>query len=245
MRIKLVSDCHSNYPALKEAVESDDGEDLLFYLGDIVGLMGFPSKTVDLIRNKFDYVLKGNHDVCVLQKGEGHVNSKELSEFEYSYIHKNLTEDQKRWVKNRETIMELDDINCIMYHATYKNSSGLKLQKSMPLGSKPRWVAIRGVDKSKYTKVASDFLDEDDNDKFKYMFMGHTHQQHHVDCSKFGNDLLMVNPGSVGQSHNNTCSYSVVDLENREVEEYTVDQHLDQVKERLKEENVPVKFWLD
>lgn len=243
MRIKLISDCHSNYPALKEAVESEDDEDLLLYLGDIVGLMGFPRETVELIQKEFDYVLKGNHDVCVLEKGQGHVNSRELSRFEHDYIHRNLTDEQKDWIKERKTVLKLDNLECILYHARHDNGSGLKLERNINLGSKPRWGCVRGVDKKEYVEVASEFLKEDENEKYKYMFMGHTHQQHHVDCSKFGHDLLMANPGSVGQSNNDKGSYSIVDTKNREVEHKKVNLNMDRVKKRLNKENVPIKFW--
>jgi predicted phosphodiesterase len=232
MKVKVVSDAHSNYPALKKAVESDDGEDFLVYCGDIIGLKGFPSETVDLLMEEFDVVVKGNHDIAVLEKDEGHVNSPELSQFEHDYTKENLSDEQQNFVKNLSAYEEftLDGKDALVAHAkptSTKESRGLRelspSEKSKRLGiSNQRkdynYVSSGGVMPKEFTHYASMLSDE-----YDYVFLGHTHFQHSVDAEKFGNDVLMVNPGSVGQKHQEQLSYSVVSTEDNTVTEKQIE----------------------
>lgn len=68
MRVAVVSDIHSNLPAL-EAVLADvdrEGPDQLWCLGDIVGYGPHPNECVDLARERTTLSLCGNHDLAVL-----------------------------------------------------------------------------------------------------------------------------------------------------------------------------------
>jgi diadenosine tetraphosphatase ApaH/serine/threonine PP2A family protein phosphatase len=68
MRIAVVSDVHSNLPAL-EAVLEEIGKvhaDMICCLGDIVGYGPFPNECVALIRKHAAAVVKGNHDSGLL-----------------------------------------------------------------------------------------------------------------------------------------------------------------------------------
>lgn len=69
MRILVISDIHSNQPAL-EAVLKDAGDvDAIWCLGDIVGYGPFPNECIDRLRNLPDLVaLQGNHDAGVLDR---------------------------------------------------------------------------------------------------------------------------------------------------------------------------------
>lgn len=62
MRLGIVSDVHSNLPAL-EAVLADMGPvDQLWCLGDIVGYGPYPNECVDLLRQRDCVAIPGNHD---------------------------------------------------------------------------------------------------------------------------------------------------------------------------------------
>jgi len=236
MRIKVVSDAHANYPALKQATELEDNEDFRVFLGDIVGLMGYPSETVDYIRKNYDVVLKGNHDVVVLEKGEGHVNSKKLSEFEHDYTNAGLSDEQKSWVTNRTSLVEHtfklgdEEVNVVMAHAKPKRSSekdknmsagvkklsmGDKVAGRMSMSSASReydYVSLRGIDKHQYKEVTENVPSSTD-----YVFLGHIHQQFNVVDED--EDITLVNPGSIGQGQN---TYSIVDTSSA-VEERQID----------------------
>ena len=68
MRIGVISDIHSNLPAL-EAVLADverEAPDAVWCLGDIVGYGPHPNECVDLVRSRAALSLCGNHDLAVV-----------------------------------------------------------------------------------------------------------------------------------------------------------------------------------
>jgi predicted phosphodiesterase len=68
MRVAVISDIHSNLPALQAVLEDVDREapDELWCLGDIVGYGPSPNECVDLVRERAALSLCGNHDLAVL-----------------------------------------------------------------------------------------------------------------------------------------------------------------------------------
>ncbi len=68
MRIGVISDIHSNLPALEAVLADVDREapDELWCLGDIVGYGPNPNECVDLMRNRAALSLCGNHDLAVI-----------------------------------------------------------------------------------------------------------------------------------------------------------------------------------
>ena len=68
MRIAVISDIHSNLPALQAVLADIDGEspDEIWCLGDVVGYNAQPNECVDLTRNRVALSLCGNHDLAVL-----------------------------------------------------------------------------------------------------------------------------------------------------------------------------------
>ena len=68
MRIAVISDIHSNLPALEAVLADVDGEgpDEIWCLGDIVGYGPHPNECIDLTRERATLSLCGNHDLAVL-----------------------------------------------------------------------------------------------------------------------------------------------------------------------------------
>ena len=64
MRIAILSDIHANLEALESALNyvSENAIDKIYCLGDIVGYGPNPNECVELIANKCDQVIMGNHD---------------------------------------------------------------------------------------------------------------------------------------------------------------------------------------
>lgn len=64
MRIAVISDIHSNLPALQRTFEVIDqlSVDRIYCLGDIVGYGPAPNECVTLVRERCSAVVKGNHD---------------------------------------------------------------------------------------------------------------------------------------------------------------------------------------
>jgi hypothetical protein len=74
MRVAVISDVHANYHALEAALTEIDAAnvDAVWCLGDTVGYGPRPNECCDLVSDRADYCLVGNHDLVVL--GELSVN---------------------------------------------------------------------------------------------------------------------------------------------------------------------------
>lgn len=230
MKVALVSDIHGNMTALNAVHEEVKSEvDGYVMLGDYVGLLGSPSDVIAFAMEKSLFSIKGNHDIAVVENGEGHVNSEKLSEFELSLADSQLSENQEKWVGNLDSYNEVPEYKFVMAHAYPSPMQSTGLEPRNP-----------GLTKGNYTKAASEFED----DKYNFIFIGHTHNQSKLDCKKFGNDIKVVNPGSVGQPMSKSeAEYAVIDLESGGVKLEKVEYDNSKVISKLEENDVPLKWW--
>ncbi|MBS1679328.1 MAG: metallophosphoesterase family protein [Actinobacteria bacterium] len=67
MRVGVISDVHSNLPALEAVLESIEtaGPEEIWCLGDVVGYGAQPDECAALVRERCAAVLNGNHDLAV------------------------------------------------------------------------------------------------------------------------------------------------------------------------------------
>ena len=67
MRYAIISDIHGNLAALQQVLSVIDqkGCDRLICLGDIVGYGPFPNECCDIIQNRADICVLGNHDAVI------------------------------------------------------------------------------------------------------------------------------------------------------------------------------------
>ncbi|HEY4779369.1 MAG TPA: metallophosphoesterase family protein [Solirubrobacterales bacterium] len=70
MRAAIISDVHSNQPALETVFAAIDeaGVEEIWCLGDVVGYGAQPDACADLIQQRCDVCLAGNHDLAVLDR---------------------------------------------------------------------------------------------------------------------------------------------------------------------------------
>lgn len=68
MQIAVFSDIHANLPALEAVLRDTDevGVEELWCLGDVIGYGADPDACVDLVRERADVCLVGNHDLAAL-----------------------------------------------------------------------------------------------------------------------------------------------------------------------------------
>ncbi len=66
MRIAVISDIHSNLPALDAILASFGTVDALWQLGDVVGYGPHPDEVVDRLRERGAIGVRGNHDAAAL-----------------------------------------------------------------------------------------------------------------------------------------------------------------------------------
>jgi diadenosine tetraphosphatase ApaH/serine/threonine PP2A family protein phosphatase len=72
MRVAVISDVHANLYALEAVLAEIDREppDAIWCLGDTVGYGPRPNECCDLVRERADLVLTGNHDLLALGSAE-------------------------------------------------------------------------------------------------------------------------------------------------------------------------------
>lgn len=68
MRTAIISDIHANLPALEAVLDDleDSGIDEVWCLGDVVGYGAQPDACAELVRERCEVCLAGNHDLAVL-----------------------------------------------------------------------------------------------------------------------------------------------------------------------------------
>jgi len=68
MQVAVLSDIHGNLPALEAVLEdiSETSSEELWCLGDVVGYGASPTECTELVRERCEAVLVGNHDLAVL-----------------------------------------------------------------------------------------------------------------------------------------------------------------------------------
>jgi predicted phosphodiesterase len=68
MRVAVISDVHANYHALEAVLREIDAArvDVIWCLGDTVGYGPRPNECCDIVNDRADYCLVGNHDLVVL-----------------------------------------------------------------------------------------------------------------------------------------------------------------------------------
>ena len=228
MKLAVLADFHANYPALNAVVsELPTSIDTVVSLGDFVGLMGFPQETVAVAREHTDYAVKGNHDVAVVERNEGHVNNRRLSEFELEQTRTHLTDEQVEWITGLQAYAELPERGLLLAHAQPRPEAAVGLTPGNT-----------GVSKGEFPRVAA-ALDTTDSE---YILLGHTHEQAVLDCSRFGHDVTVLNPGSVGQPMGE-AEYALIETGHETVDCRTVEYDASPIKTRLRDLGVPVTWW--
>lgn len=237
-KICVFGDVHGNYPALRAVVKDTDA-DKYICTGDILGLMGYPHKTTALVKSLSDISVIGNHDVSIIHMNQGLVSDPNLSQFEYGISKKLLTSEDINWFKSKDSYVEKHPYLVAHAQPFPDNSSGLKNQRQY---KKKDFVTLASnVNENKYK-----------SDDINYILKGHTHQQAHLDCSKFGYDYTIVNPGSVGQittyadktsSDINEADYSIIDTDKNKVYNKSVEYDFEKVINRLNKLNAPDKIY--
>lgn len=65
MQVAVISDIHSNLPALREVLKEIEGMKI-FCCGDLVGYAAFPNEVIEVVKKKGIISILGNHDHAVI-----------------------------------------------------------------------------------------------------------------------------------------------------------------------------------
>lgn len=222
MKLAILADIHSNLEALQVALRTLDerGVDALYCCGDLVGYGPDPAACVDLIRERCDGVVLGNHDEAVAFERNISYLPKE-GQVAVRHNRDNLSEEQRAYL--RSLPLRLDAHGCTFAHAS----------PQLP----EAWMRI-----DTYQKTMAQF----EHFETDVCFLGHTHMPA-VMANKIGvlsvraGYRYLINVGSVGQprDHNPRLALGFFDTEAFTYELVRIPYNVEKTAARIAEEGLP------
>ena len=228
MAIAIISDIHGNLEALNSVLEyiGQNNIESVYCLGDIVGYGPNPNESVELIKERCDKVVIGNHDHAAL----GLTSTEYFNDFAKISTHwttNNLSEE------NKSFLHELD--------FTYSSDKFLAVHATPSAPSMWHYI-LSEVDAQHEFK----FFDE------RICFIGHSHFPI-VFNDRAGftraprvklepGEKFIVNVGSVGQPRdgNPKACFCVYDLEEDVIEFVRLDYDMEKTREKIIRTGLPV-----
>jgi predicted phosphodiesterase len=227
MRIAILSDIHGNLEALDNIIDyiESDNIDKIYCLGDVVGYGPNPNECVEIISEKCDKVVIGNHDHAVL----GLTSTEYFNDFakiSTFWTRNILSEKNHEFLSSLDFTFVNDDI--LLVHATPSN----------PM----MWHYILSEIDARHEL---NHFDE------KICFIGHSHFPIVFHANGFSRkpkisleqDIrYIVNVGSVGQPRDGnpkTC-FCIYDTENNEIEYVRLQYDVEKTKDKIVKAGLPV-----
>lgn len=220
MKLGIISDIHSNLPALEVVLEElrKENVEMLLCLGDVVGYGPFPDQTVQTIRDSDleKICVKGNHDEKVLGGKTMNFNPAALEAAEWTK--ENIAEESLEFLRKLDEYetFEADGKSFFLTHGS------------------PRDPLNEYVGEITRETILDQFFEDTGAD---VILVGHTH----VPFKRKTKRGLMVNPGSVGQPRDGDkrASYAIINAETTEVKHGRVPYNIDKVAEEIKQTDLP------
>ena len=239
--LAVISDIHANIIAL-DAVINDIEErfpEVTEYLcpGDLVGYGPNPTEVIDRViaEKKLTAITKGHHDHAIAHiGGEG----RDVANF-FKYIEKfnryaqQAIELQAEWLTPEE--------KTFLYQLPSSRTISFKDTSMSIIHGSPQYPLDEYIRPN--TPQQKDLFPFMELFEIGILLLGHTHIPF-VDKSKSSEtsqELLMCNPGSVGQPRDRDprASYAVIDLKTISAEIIRVDYDIDEVLRRIKKAGLP------
>lgn len=213
----IISDIHSNLPALKAVVADIKNQAVssIYCLGDVIGYGAEPEETVNLIRKiAEDKTILGNHDKALVHSSgtEEWMNSPDATEA-LGYQKERLSPKNIAWLKDNTEVATRGSL-CFCHGSPLSNTQYLFDDRDYreifkALAETPIALTLHG-----HTHVAAlASMNEDGFIDISYPKMkdSETERVYFLD-----EDLnYIINPGSVGQPRDNDprASYALIDLD--------------------------------
>lgn len=226
-QIAVISDIHGNLPALNAVLSEIDQTDAeqIICAGDIVGILGWNSRVVELVNERCRRVVFGNHDKRIFPDTAFNP-SYPVAQDELELVETQLDQWHQEWLYSLPERISTPEI--VLAHARpfFYRDPGYPVH-GMAQGDE-------GMPPREFTRIGP-HLDG------RTAVIGHTHEQHVVDCSKFqGQDGLVLNPGSVGVPWDGDAEFAVFDTETHDYSLHSVEFDNSTVRERLSDVGCPV-----
>ncbi|MFP8957786.1 metallophosphoesterase family protein [Natrialbaceae archaeon A-CW3] len=213
MRVGIISDVHSNLPALEAVLEELERStvDAIVCAGDVVGYNPWPAACVDRLRDLEVPTVMGNHDRAVAQETTFRFN--EMAAAGVELASEQLTEPQREWLASLPPErLEFD--------------GRVKLIHGHPADP----------DRYTYPRDFSPRLLEDED----VLVLGHTHVQH---VERYAEGVVVnpgsVGQPRDGDPR---AAYAILDLLTLEVDTHRVEYDIDRVQAAVAEAGLPERI---
>ncbi|MFP4394637.1 MAG: metallophosphoesterase family protein [Anaerolineales bacterium] len=234
MRYLVISDVHSNYPALQTVLTNAAPFDAILFLGDLVGYGPNPNECVERLQEFPLTAIVGNHDWGVIGRADLYVFNRDARQA-LLWTQREIYADNRSFLTDLPTTVRIDDM--MLAHGSPQE---------------PIWEYL--VDSYAATE---NFMAHD----FQLAFVGHTHlplifeweaqaEEAHLILPELetpieiGDRRLIVNPGSVGQPRDGDprASYVIVDTEAQTLAYHRVPYPVEITQERMRARGLPSRL---
>jgi len=231
MRYAILSDVHSNLEALEAVLDDVDQrkiQDILF-LGDAVGYGPNPNECVELLVNRCEILLAGNHDWGVL----GLTDIKYFNEYARGAIEWTrdvLTEKNRKTLKSFSVKKGINKEDILLVHSTPKEPEGWHYLLTL-------WDA----------EINFQYFDN------KFCFLGHSHYPFIIERLPSGElvtykeevstgktERYIMNVGSVGQPRDGDARACYAIVDNQKMEIIRIPYNIEAVQKKMRKEGLPL-----
>ncbi len=217
MRVLILADIHGNMPALSEIAEKESW-DLMICLGDLVDYGPWPDEVIDFIMENADYVILGNHDYSLAFGGDCGCSPEYVDVTMYS----------RKATINRISVLQRS------YLASLPERLDIEIDgKNVHL--------VHGSIKHPLYGFVTPFVDkkiiwDEMGDAEGIVLFGHSH----IDMyKKLKDNLVIINPGSVGFPKGNDPRTSYIIYENGRFHQKKLEYDVEKVVQGLMAMDMP------
>jgi predicted phosphodiesterase len=230
MRVAVISDVHANYHALKAVLQEVDAArvDAVWCLGDTVGYGPRPNECCDVVKERAEHCLVGNHDLVVL--GELTVSDfNDEAAAAAIWTAEVLTPESRGFLASLKPLGRVEGVD--LFHASARD---------------PVWEYVLTEEAAQATLELSDA---------SVVLVGHSHVALAITAdggrvsggqapggSKVTLDgQWLLNPGSVGQPRDGDprAAWLLLDFEGRLAEFHRVPYSIERTQAEMRERGLP------
>jgi predicted phosphodiesterase len=231
MRVGVISDIHGNAAALEAVLAALEGEELdaLWCLGDLVGYGPEPNRCCELVAQRADLCLVGNHDLGV-------IGSIPLDEFSPDaaaaarWTENVLSDSSRSYLESLEPQAEVAGAE--LYHASPRDPVW-DYVLSEPVARESLEITHAAVVMVGHSHVPLAMILENGRANGGLAPGGHE-----VDLER---GRWLLNPGSVGQPRDNDAraAYALLDLDAQRAQFRRVDYEVERTQAAILEQGLP------
>ncbi len=222
MRYLVISDIHSNLPALEAVLKKAKkiGFEQIICLGDFVGYYPYPNEVINLIKDDLAHSVIGNHDYGILHPQTIQVYFNDLAKEALFYNIQVISKDSIDFLKSLPFTVEVEDF--LFVHGTPSEPEDFNYIYSSFQALRELRISIKPYVLFGHTHIPVIYEYEEEKDKLNIL----EKSVRFKDKRKY-----LINPGSVGQPRDGVCqaSFGILDMEEGMYQQHRVEYDIDSV----------------